>query len=274
VDLGRTVRTYLLPRRHTALLATLVMAFAARPVIGDARLGLVAFNIALLLVLLLAIYSVQVDELVGEREALVRRKRRSTRSAWILAAPAVVERVAATFWPSHRRWVIGVFVWLVFLAFVTWTQLRSLIKQKEVTAETISMTVSVYLLLAVTWGMLFIAIHQVQPQAFSFGSSPTGDAAPPSEVFPVLLYFSLTTLATVGYGDVLPVSLQARYAAVAEGITGQFYLAILVARLVAIQVSTLQASDERTHSRDTRTDPSAAAQLPRQDGGFTQRDPT
>jgi hypothetical protein len=68
----------------------------------------------------------------------------------------------------------------------------------------------------------------------------------------VLLYFSLTTLATVGYGDVLPVSLQARYAAVAEGITGQFYLAILVARLVAIQVGSLQASGGRPPSPDTR----------------------
>ena len=46
----------------------------------------------------------------------------------------------------------------------------------------------------------------------------------------MIRYFSLTTLSTVGFGDITPVTLQARYAAVAEGITGQFYLAILVAR--------------------------------------------
>ena len=55
--------------------------------------------------------------------------------------------------------------------------------------------------------------------------------------FPILAYFSLTTLSTIGFGDITPVSLQARYAAVAEGITGQFYLAILVARLVGMQMS-------------------------------------
>jgi len=53
----------------------------------------------------------------------------------------------------------------------------------------------------------------------------------------VLLYFSLTTLSTIGFGDITPITLQARYAAVAEGITGQFYLAVLVARLVAMQMS-------------------------------------
>jgi hypothetical protein len=44
-----------------------------------------------------------------------------------------------------------------------------------------------------------------------------------------MIYFSLTTLSTIGFGDITPITLQARYAAVAEGITGQFYLAILVA---------------------------------------------
>ena len=49
-------------------------------------------------------------------------------------------------------------------------------------------------------------------------------------MFPIFIYFSLTILSTIGFGDITPLTLQARYAAVAEGITGQFYLAILVAR--------------------------------------------
>jgi len=53
----------------------------------------------------------------------------------------------------------------------------------------------------------------------------------------VLGYFSFITLTTVGYGDISPVTLQARYAALAEGVAGQFYLAILVARLVSMQLA-------------------------------------
>jgi hypothetical protein len=55
--------------------------------------------------------------------------------------------------------------------------------------------------------------------------------------FPIFGYFSLTTLSTIGFGDITPLTLQARYEAVAEGITGQFYMAILVARLVGMQMS-------------------------------------
>ena len=83
-------------------------------------------------------------------------------------------------------------------------------------------------------------IFLTRPEAFSLGASPELGgvlAAHPERAFPIFIYFSLTTLSTVGFGDITPVTLQARYAAVAEGITGQFYLAILVARLVGMQMS-------------------------------------
>jgi hypothetical protein len=73
-------------------------------------------------------------------------------------------------------------------------------------------------------------------------------------VTPVLIYFSLTTLATVGYGDITPVTLQARYAAVSEGIAGQFYLAILVARLVGMQMSqsAIEQVKEKVEDSDSK----------------------
>jgi hypothetical protein len=80
---------------------------------------------------------------------------------------------------------------------------------------------------------LYIVIFVRHPEAFHF-ATPVSDE---QGRFPIFLYFSLTTLSTVGFGDITPLTLQARYAAVAEGITGQFYLAILVARLVGMQMS-------------------------------------
>jgi hypothetical protein len=130
--------------------------------------------------------------------------------------------------------VVGAFSWLLFFVYVTWSQLRSLLKQREVTGETISMSISIYLLLGMSWGLLYIVIFTRHPDAFSFGISP---GVSEQHMFPILIYFSLTTLSTIGFGDITPLSLQARYAAVAEGITGQFYLAILVARLVGMQMS-------------------------------------
>jgi voltage-gated potassium channel len=51
-------------------------------------------------------------------------------------------------------------------------------------------------------------------------------------------------LSTIGFGDITPVTLKARYSAVAEGISGQFYLAILVARLVGMQMSGAGRSEQ------------------------------
>lgn len=47
-------------------------------------------------------------------------------------------------------------------------------------------------------------------------------------------YFSFTTLCTVGYGDITPVSRGAKMMAVLEAITGLFYVAVLISRLVSI----------------------------------------
>lgn len=99
------------------------------------------------------------------------------------------------------------------------------------------MSISVYLLLGPTWAVLYILLYYLQPKAFSFANSPASGASPGQEIFPVLVYFSLVTISTVGFGDISPLSLQARYAAVAEAITGQFYLAVLVARMVGTYMS-------------------------------------
>ena len=67
-----------MPRRHSALLVAIVLLFAVRPLLGDNTMALIAFSIVLMAVLILGLYTIQVDELVGEhRKLLAERKRRS-----------------------------------------------------------------------------------------------------------------------------------------------------------------------------------------------------
>src|SRR4029453_6018107 len=231
-----SLRDHFLARRHTALLVAIVMAFAVRPLIGDVGVSPFVFSIAFLIVMLIALYTIQVDDLVGERRALLIQRSRRRIVGWALAVLATAERLATLFAPSPRLYLISSISWLLFFAFVTWAELRSVLKQKTVTNETISMSISVYLLLGLSWGLLYVVIFQAQPQAFSFGASPAPSFAE-QNVFPIFMYFSMTTLSTIGFGDITPVSLQARYAAVAEGITGQFYPGILVLRLGGMQMS-------------------------------------
>jgi hypothetical protein len=229
-------------RRHTALLLAIVALFAVRPFLGDTGVGAIIFSLAMLLVLLAALLTIQVDDLVGEREALLVQRRRRSFVGWALAVPAVAERLWMFFAPSRQAILVGSVSWLSFFCYVTWSQVRSLLKQRQVTGETISMSISIYLLLGLCWGILYIVIFTRHPEAFGFGTSPgVGE----QHVFPIFIYFSLTTLSTIGFGDITPLTLPARYAAVAEGITGQFYLAILVARLVGLYITRAASSDSR-----------------------------
>ena len=61
------------------------------------------------------------------------------------------------------------------------------------------------------------------------------------------LSFSLSTLTTMGYGDLAPVSGQARMLAVMEVTTGTMYMAVLVARLVSGYSATPAAKNEGDH---------------------------
>ena len=234
------LRNRVTERRHTTLLVAIVTLFALRPLIGDSQLGPLAFSVTVLVVLLLALYAIRIDELVGEPGILMAARWRRDRVAWGLAMLAIIERVAMVVVQNRKLTIVGSVCWLVLLCFVLWNLWQSILRQKHVTGETISLAISIYLLFGLTWGILYAVIFEFQPQAFSFGGAPflTGAASnDPRQVFPVFIYFSLTTLSTIGYGDITPVTLQARYAAVAEGITGQLYLAILVARLVGIRAS-------------------------------------
>jgi hypothetical protein len=87
--------------------------------------------------------------------------------------------------------------------------------------------VSIYLLLGMLWFAVYNFIDVMSPGAISHNASSTSNRA--SE----LLYFSLITLTTIGYGDVVPLHGEARMLAALEGVTGVLYVAITVALLVS-----------------------------------------
>jgi len=234
---------HMMHHRHTAMLFAIVAAFAVRALISDTAVAEILFFLALVALMILALYSIQVDELVGEEVTLRVERRRKSRIGWTLALTAAGLRFAIIFSSSAWLGLAGQLSWMMFFGFVTWNELRAVLRQKEITGESISMAISVYLLFGATWSFLYDIIYQLQPMAFSLNGAVSPLVAHGHPVFPVLGYFSFITLTTVGYGDIAPVTLQARYAALAEGVAGQFYLAILVARLVSMQLAQMAAPD-------------------------------
>lgn len=115
----------------------------------------------------------------------------------------------------------------VFFGFAVYGLFPYLRNARSVTDEHLYTAVSIYLLLGMQWFALYSAIDVFSPGSFLHNGAVVTDRS--SE----LLYFSLVTLSTVGYGDIVPVSGEVRMLAALEGVTGVLYIAITVALLVS-----------------------------------------
>ena len=90
----------------------------------------------------------------------------------------------------------------------------------------------VYLLIGFIWAILYGLIAQFWPGSFNGMENPDGTVTMDN-----LLYYSFVTLAGLGYGDITPVAPIARTLAYMEVITGQLYIAIMLAGLVGIYLN-------------------------------------
>lgn len=119
--------------------------------------------------------------------------------------------------------------WIFLAAFfaLTATSLFSYLRNsRSVARAELYTAVNIYLLLGLLWAAIYLAIDAFSPGSIRMGSDPASRETD-------LLYFSLVTLSTVGYGDIVPLSGKARIVTALEGMTGVLYIAITVALLVA-----------------------------------------
>ena len=103
---------------------------------------------------------------------------------------------------------------------------------ERLTTDSLFAPIVVYVLIALLFARLYLLLLALDPQSFHLPIAASERA--PDLLQSDMLYFSLVTLATVGYGDVLPVSEVARMLAVIEATTGQFYVAVIVAVFVGM----------------------------------------
>ena len=136
---------------------------------------------------------------------------------------------------------VGFALTTIFLGFLTLVILLAVFRDETVTADTIVGAVCGYFLIGVTWGTGYALLALVSPEAFSVSPALANAArwvgSPGAPFTPTLQYYSFTTLATLGYGDITPLSAGARTISVFEGLTGQLYLAVLIARLVGLHTA-------------------------------------
>jgi ion channel len=120
---------------------------------------------------------------------------------------------------------------LTFLA-LTWVVSHAVYAPGRITFHRLQGAAVAYLNLAIVFTSAFTLIWELNPAAFANLVAPTGG---PGDLA-TMLYFSLTTLTTTGYGDIVPLDPFARSLANLESVLGQFYLAVTVARLVTLEL--------------------------------------
>ncbi|UCF67817.1 MAG: two pore domain potassium channel family protein [Acidobacteriota bacterium] len=136
---------------------------------------------------------------------------------------------------------------LVFLVMITGSIFAGIMRSQRVTMNTVFGAVCVYLLMVICWASAFSLLEWVEPGSFSLEAwnDPSGATGPRGTDLQ-LTYFSLITLTTIGYGDITPLSPPARILAGLEGLIGQLYLAIIIARLVSMEIAArMSRSSER-----------------------------
>jgi len=142
---------------------------------------------------------------------------------WLVAA-VLYAFDSTSIWKSQLTY----FILLIFHINMIWILMRFIFSARTVTSDVIYAACAVYFLLSFFFVPLYGMLETAVPGSFLDNTLGVPVA------WQQLVYFSLITLSTAGYGDVLPVSPWARMLAGLEVTVGVLYVAILVARLVSL----------------------------------------
>ena len=126
---------------------------------------------------------------------------------------------------------------ILFLVLLSLGLARTVFRSERVGTDQVLGGVVLYLNIGLTFAVIYSLLAHVSPDAFLLPTPPPERPVHPS----YFAYFSFVTLTTVGYGDTVPVEAVAKSLATLEAALGQLYPAIILARLVSIEVSQREA---------------------------------
>lgn len=227
-----TASTHLGVRRVTVahFLIAEVALLAVVPFIDQLRDGVLIESALMTLVFLMAVLAVG-----GHRTTLA--------VAAVLVVPGAFGRWADHFWPGLVPAEFTNVTSIVFLAFVIYHLLRFILHAPRVNNEVLCAGVATYLMLGILWAFAYMLASRLDPGSFLI----RGESGPHRPLAGYeAIFVSFGTLSNVPFDEVSPVTKPARMLAMGEAMTGMFYVAILIARLVAL------------YSADPPPDPPAA----------------
>ena len=194
------------------LLATLLLY----PYAEASRFGYVAFRVLGSAAILLAVYAAKLH-----RTALV--------LVLLLAIPAVYQHVRFPQPSASSFAIINMVLSFIFDLFVVVLIFRHVFSQERANSETIFGALCIYLLVGFTFASIYAMVAAFQPHAFYLDPHLNPHIVPDRFDF---IYYSFSTMTSLGAAGVVPVSAQARSVSILQAIIGVLYLAVMIARLM------------------------------------------
>jgi hypothetical protein len=148
--------------------------------------------------------------------------------ALLLAVPAVLFQYFGLWRDSDIdltwSWIFCATLYLISVVYL----MRYVFQPRVMTQDKLFGAAAAYLLIGVFWAYLYAIIGFFYPQSYMIVGQPG------QVVYADALYLSITVLTSTGFGDVVPITRQARGICMIEQITGALFVAILIARLAGV----------------------------------------
>jgi len=220
-------------RRYAPLLAGLLGFLITQPIVVSVSAANIPVNILVYILLPSAIYA------VGPSKALVA-------IATTLAVFILLTRLAYQENSNTQLLILSHALSFALMVVVTITIVLRVFRAREVTADIIMGAVCVYLVIGLAWSFFYFFLQAMAPGCMmAIPIATRGSLAPaPLEQYRFweMVYFSMSALSTMGFLSGEPLTPMARQLAVVEAIMGQLYIAVLIARIVALSTANAMKS--------------------------------
>jgi len=176
------------------------------------------------------------------------------KTRWVLLfflVVALVGRGGAAWLDLATLGPMSLALWTVVALLAAASALRFALGARAVDREHLYAGLSAYLLAGVFFGVFYWVLEQTWSGSFAI----PGEGVQSNFSLTGAIYYSFVTLATLGYGDIVPRSEAARGLAIMEAVAGQLYLAVLIARLVSLYIS----GEGKGNQRDAQDGPDGSA---------------
>ncbi len=232
----RISRELFAPKNYFAVLAAVLIASFAGPLLNNTWEGRVAGSTFIFLLVVSVSYAVSPSRIIRWQVLILGI------SACIFICASTILGVPGLDAPAIKAG--SYFLGFVFLVLGTCVIFRDVFAG-AVTANRLCGAICLYLLIGACFAILYMVVDIADPKAFQTNealASRFDPNNPRHERLSLLMYFSMVTLSTAGYGDISPVNRLARTLAWLEAASGQIYLSMMVARLVGLHIVGAQAA--------------------------------